>query len=54
MVKLKKQFDQGRRRSLHPETAKLEYQRRVRIVAMRSAGTEGIPMGSPRLSASNP
>lgn len=40
MGKLKKQFDQGRRRSLHPETAKLDYQRRVRATAMRSAKTE--------------
>ncbi len=40
MAKLKKKFDHGKRRSLHPETAKLEYQRRVRVVSLRNAKNE--------------
>ena len=40
MAKLKKQFDHGKQRSLHPETAKLEYQRRKRAAALRNAVDE--------------
>ncbi len=40
MEKLKKEFDLGKRRSLHPETAKLEYQRGIRVKRLRNATNE--------------